>query len=235
MLAGKQTTEIDEVHLQDGAREDADEHEREHGDACAGEQPIAAGALKTVAKNFSPAPRPTAAKKKRDAEFAEGEVRIYRHVPDLAPDAAHAAEDKRDDKGAAGKAELDRLRQSGKGDGQRSEGDAEGDAEEERDEVRFVEFLERVADGDGGFVEIAGHTDNLRLVAKLQAQAGHRGHLKVGAGDARDDDAEAVVEIEFADGLAEQFAIGDDDAAESERAVGEDKVFVAVPPMTRAN
>src|SRR5208282_1790461 len=106
---------------------------------------------------------------KRDAEFAEGEIRIHRHVPDLAPDAAHAAEDKRDDKGAAGKAELDRLRQSGEGDGQRSE---------------------RVADGGGGFVEVLGHTDNLRLVAKLQAQAGHRGHLEVGTGDARDVDAE---------------------------------------------
>jgi regulator of protease activity HflC (stomatin/prohibitin superfamily) len=73
-------------------------------------------------------------------------------VPDLAPDATHAAEDERDDKGAAGEAELDRLRQSGEGDGQRSERDAEGDADEERDKVRFVEFLERVADGGGCFV-----------------------------------------------------------------------------------
>jgi hypothetical protein len=69
----------------------------------------------------------------------------------------------------------------------------------------------------------------------LQAQAGHGGHLKVGAGDARDGDAEAVVEVEFADGLAEHVAIGDDDAAESERAFGEDEVFVAVRPMTRSN
>jgi hypothetical protein len=43
-----------------------------------------------------------------------------------------------------------------------------GDPEEKRDEVRFVEFPERVADGSGGFVKIVGHTDNLRLVAKLQ-------------------------------------------------------------------
>ena len=67
-----------------------------------------------------------------------------------------AAEDERDDERAAGEAELDRLRQAGEGDGQRAERDAEGDADEERDEVRFVEFLERVADGGGGFVEVVG-------------------------------------------------------------------------------
>ena len=227
--AGKQAAEIHEVHLQDGARENADEHEREHGDARAGEQPLQAGGAEDGGEEFCPGAQADGGEEKRDAEFAEGEVRIHRHVPDLAPDAAHAAEDERDDKGAAGEAEPDRLRQSGEGDGHRSEGNAEGNADEERDEVRFVEFLERVADGGGGFVEVVGHTDNLRLVAKLQAQAGHCGHLEVGAGDARDGDAEAVVEVEFADGLAEHVAIGDDDAAESERAVGEDEVFVAVP------
>src|SRR5208337_2048078 len=214
--AGQQAAEIDEVHLQDGARENADEHEREHGDARAGEQPLQAGGAEDGGEEFCASAQADGGEEKRDAEFAEGEIRIHRHVPDLAPDAAHAAEDERDDKGAAGKTELDRLRQSGEGDGQRSERDAEGDADEERDEVRFVEFLERVADGGGGFVEVVGDTDNLRLVTKLQAQAGHRGHLEVGAGDARDGDAEAVVEVELADGLAEHVAIGDDDAAESE-------------------
>jgi hypothetical protein len=132
-------------------------------------------------------------------------------------------------RGPPARPSLDRLRQSWKGDGQRSEGDAEGDAEEERDEVRFVEFLERVADGGSGFSEVVGHTDDLQLITKLQAQAGHRGHLEVGAGDARDGDAEAVVQVEFADGLTEHVAIGDYDTAESERAVGEDEVFVALP------
>ncbi len=226
--AGQQAAEIHEVHLQDGAREDADEHERDHGDARAGEQPLQAGGAEDGGEELCAGAQADGGEEKRDAEFAEGEIGIHRHVPDLAPDAAHAAEDERDDKGAAGEAELDRLRQSGEGDGQRSEGDAEGDAEEERDEVRFVEFLERVADGGGGLVEVVGHTDDLCLIAKLQAQAGHGGHLEVGAGDARDGDAEAVVEVEFADGLAEHVAIGDDDAAESERAVGEDEVFVAV-------
>jgi hypothetical protein len=85
-----------------------------------------------VAKNFAPAPRPTGGEEKRDAEFAEGEVGIHQHVPDLAPDATNPAEDERDDKGAASEAELDRLRHSGESDGQRSKRDAEGDADEER-------------------------------------------------------------------------------------------------------
>ena len=112
------------------AREDADEHEREHGDARAGEQPLQAGGAEDGGEEFCTRAQADGGEEKRDAEFAEGEVRIHRHVPDLASDAAHAAEDERDDKGAAGKAELDRLRQSGEGDGQRSEGDAEGDADE---------------------------------------------------------------------------------------------------------
>jgi hypothetical protein len=40
---GQQAAEIHEVHLQDGAREYADEHERDYGDARAGEQPLQAG------------------------------------------------------------------------------------------------------------------------------------------------------------------------------------------------
>ncbi len=226
--AGQQAAEIHEIHLQDGTREYADEHERDYGDARPGEQPLQTGGAEDGDEELCAGAQADGGEKKRDAEFAEGEVGIHRHVPDLAPDAAHAAEDERDDQGAAGKAELDRLRQSGEGDGQRSEGDAEGDPKEERDEVRFVEFLERVADGCGGFVEIVGHTDDLCLITKLQAKAGHGGHLKVGAGDARDGDTEAVVEVEFADGLAKHVAIGDDDAAEGKRALGEDKVFVAV-------
>ena len=80
----------------------------------------------------------------------------------------------------------------------------------------LVKFLERVANCGGGFVEIGRRADDLQLVAKLQAQAGHSGHLKVGTGNARDRDAETIVEIEFVDGLAEHAAIGDDDATEGD-------------------
>ena len=224
--AGQQAAEIHEVHLQDGARKDADEHERDHGDARAGEQPLQAGGAEDGDEELCASAKADSSEEECDAEFAEGEIGIHRHVPDLAPDATHAAEDECDDKGTASEAEPDRLRHSGQGDGQRSEGDAKSDAEEERDKLRFIEFLKRVADGGGGLVEVVGHTDDLCLIAKLQAQAGHGGHLKIGAGDTRDSDPEAVVEVEFADGFAENVAIGDDDAAESERALGEDKVFV---------
>ena len=90
----------------------------------------------------------------------------------------------------------------------------------------------------------AGRTDDLHLVAKLQPQAGHRGHLEIGASDARNGNAETVVKVEFADGLAEHVAIGHDDAAEGEAALGKDEVFVAAPaddaleliePRTRAD
>ena len=46
---------------------------------------------KPVAKSFAPVPRPTGGEEKRDAEFAEGEVGIHQHVPDLAPDATNPA------------------------------------------------------------------------------------------------------------------------------------------------
>jgi hypothetical protein len=106
-----------------------------------------------------------------------------------------------------------------------------GDPEEKRDEVRFVEFPERVADGSGGFVKIVGHTDNLRLVAKIAGRpAEHGGHLKVGAGDTRNANPKSVIKVEFADGLAEYVAIGDNDAAESERAVATVKTPFFISP-----
>ena len=176
-------------------------------------------ALNTVAKNFAPALKSDSGEEERDAELAKGEVGVHRHVPDLAADVPDAAEDERDDERPAGQAEPDRLRQTGKGDRHRAERDTENDANEERDEMRFVELLERVAEGGRGFVEILLRADDLDLVAELQAQAGHGGHLHVGAGDARDGHAEAVVEVEFADGLAEHVAIGDDDAAVGDRAL----------------
>ena len=183
----------------------------------AGEQPLQAGGAEDGGEELRARAKPDGGEEKRDAEFAEREVGVHGHVPDLAADAADAAEDERDDERPAGQAELDRLRQAGERDGQRAERDAERDADEERDEVRFVEFLERVADGGGGFVEIGGRADDLHLVAELQAQAGHGGHFEVGARDAGDGDAEAVVEVEFADGFAEHVAVGDDDAAEGDR------------------
>ena len=61
----------------------------------------------------------------------------------------------------------------------------------------------------------------------MQPQSGHRGHLEVGARHAGDGDVEAVIEVEFADGFAEHVAIGDDDASEGDRALGEDEVFIA--------
>jgi hypothetical protein len=65
-------------------------------------------------------------------------------------------------------------------------------------------------------------------VAELQAQGGHRGHLEVGAGDAGDGNVEALSEVQFAHRLAEDFAIGDEDAPEGDTARRQDEVFVAV-------
>ena len=58
--------------------------------------------------------------------------------------------------------------------------------------------------------------DDLELIAELQAQTGHRSHLDIGAGDARDRDAETIVEIEFVDGFAEHVAIRHDHAAKGD-------------------
>ena len=73
----------------------------------------------------------------------------------------------------AGEAELDGLRQTGKGYRHGAERDAKGDPDEERNEMRFVEFLERVADGGGRLVKVGVTTDNLNLIANLQPQARH--------------------------------------------------------------
>jgi hypothetical protein len=113
------TEEDDREHLRgEDTQESGERIDGGVGDGGALEP--ASSHCKPVAKNFAPAPRPTAAKKSARCEFAEGEVGIHQHVPDLAPDATNTAEDERDDKGAASEAELDRLRHSGESDGQRS-------------------------------------------------------------------------------------------------------------------
>ena len=65
----------------------------------------------------------------------------------------------------------------------------------------------------GRLIEVTGRSDDLHLVAELEAQAGHSGHLEVGARHAGNRYAKALVEVEFADRFAENVAGGDDDAA----------------------
>src|SRR5262249_47692691 len=70
------------------------------------------------------------------------------------------------------------------------------------------------------------------------------GHLDIRARRAGDGDAEAVVEVEFSNGLAEYVVIGDDDPAKADAALGEDEIFVdlaaddsleLIEPTARAN
>src|ERR1700741_5144206 len=186
-------------------------------------------ALKTVAKNFSPAPKPTAAKKSampnsRKARFVfTGMCQTWRPMRPTRPRMSATI------RGPPARPSLIGCGSPGKAMG--SVPSAMPRVMPMKNGMKCVSLssLSELPTAVAALSRFSGHTDNLRLVAKLQAQAGHRGHLEVGAGDARDGDAEAVIEVEFADGLAEHVAIGDDDAAESERAVGEDEVFVAVP------
>ncbi len=62
--------------------------------------------------------------------------------------------DERDEKGTAGKAELNRLRQSREGDGQVTSAIPRVMPMKNGTKC-FVEFLKRVADDGGGFVEVA--------------------------------------------------------------------------------
>ena len=73
----------------------------------------------------------------------------------------------------------------------------------------------------------ASPSNDLQHVAESQAQVRHGGHFNIGAGDARYGDAEALVEVEFADGLAEDVASSHDHASEGDAALGEDEVFIA--------
>ena len=146
-----QAAEIHVVQLPDATREETDEKERQHRDTrcrrAAIDSPMA---LNDGGEKLRARPKSDSGKKERDAEFTEGEIRVDRHVPDLAPDPADAAENQRDDQRASSEAEPDRLRQTGEGDRQRAQRDAERDADEERDEVGFVEFFERIAERGRG-------------------------------------------------------------------------------------
>ena len=108
---------------------------------------------------------------------------------------------------------------TGEGDRHRAERNAERDADEERNEVRFVQFLERIADGARGFVEIGRGADDLELVAELQPQPRHGCHLDVRARHPCHRDVKTLVEVQFVHRLAEHVAIGDDHAAKRDARV----------------
>ena len=67
------------------------------------------------------------------------------------------------------------------------------------------------------------------MIAKLQPQTGHRGHLQIGAGHARHGHSETIVEIEFANGFAERIAIRYDHAARGNVALLQEKILIASP------
>ncbi len=96
---------------------------------------------------------PGCGEEQRNSELTEGEVRVHRHVPDLTAD---AAEDERCEERPVGEAERDRLQHAGEGDRQRAERDPERDADEERNEVRFVQLLQRVSSRARGDSRRAG-------------------------------------------------------------------------------
>ena len=93
--------------------------------------------------------------------------------------------------------------------------------------MRFVQFLERVSERGGCFVEIGVAANDLQDVAESQSQAGHGRHLDVGTSDPGYGDSKALAEIEFADGVAEHVAACYNHAAEGDVAFGEDEVFIA--------
>src|SRR4029434_7359069 len=68
-----------------------------------------------------------------------------------------------------------------------------------------------------------------KLIAKLQTQTGHRGHLQIGAGHACNGHSETIVEIEFGDGFAERIAIRYDHAAIGDVALLQEKILIAPP------
>ena len=142
-------------------------------------------------------------KEECDAEFAKREIGIGRHVPYLPADAADAAEDERHDERTTGQPETDRLRQHR---GRRSAAcrAAMPSTMPMKKGMKCVSFnsLSELPTRGRGFVEVFGAPDDLKLIAKLQAQTGHRGHLKIGAGHARHRYSEAIVEIEFVNGFA---------------------------------
>ena len=83
-------------------------------------QPLQAGSAEDGDEEFAPAPRPIAAKKSPMPNSRKARLVFTGMCQTWRPMRPKRPKDKRDDKGTAGKAELDRLRQSMECDGQGS-------------------------------------------------------------------------------------------------------------------
>jgi hypothetical protein len=155
-----------------------------------------------------------------DAELTEEEECGLGGVGDEFVFVAEGREEYGDDEGATGEAELDGLWDGREVERDGAEEDTEGDAEEDGDEVGFVETVECIAEGGGGFVDVGGVTDNGESITELKRERSHGDHVNAGAVDAGDVDVEEGAEVQVAEALAVEVRVRDNDTSGDELRCG---------------
>ena len=136
---------------------------------------------------------------------------------------AETADQDRHDQRAARQPQFDRLRDVEQRN--RAEQHAEGDADEDRDEVRFAQFLHRIAQQVGHLCDRLLRADDHHAVAHLQLHALIRNQIHAGAVDAGDVDAVFGAQVQVGEFLAVDRRFGDEDAPRYELAVERSPLF----------
>jgi len=81
-------------HHQD--RDDSHNHKGENGDAGPCDQPLQTGRAENCGEELGACAESDGCEKERDTEFAESQIGVDGHMPDLAANATHAPEDERE-------------------------------------------------------------------------------------------------------------------------------------------
>ena len=148
-------------------------------------------------------------------------------MPHLPPDSSDPTQDERNDQRTTRETESDWLRQPGESDRHGAESNPKDEADEERNEMRLVQFLDRITECVGRLVEIFFPSDERDHVAELKAKPCYGRHLYVDPSYAGDCHTETIAETQFADGFSENVALGYDHALKCDVALREHQVFVA--------
>ena len=123
------------------------------------------------------------------------------------------AKENGDDERAAGKAELDGLRDAGEAERNGAENDTHHDTKEDGHEVGLVEGVVGVTYLLGKVLDVFNGAHAHESVSHLDVEVGACHHFHAGADDAGDAYAVCTAEMKVLEALAGEFGFGDSDAA----------------------
>src|SRR5690606_14799880 len=140
--SGKEATYRDVVRAKEDSREEPDDEQRGDGDDRGKEHPFYTVPVDESVQELLAGMKPHARKEQDDADLADREIRVVRHIPKERSNAADSAEQDGNEERSARETEPHGRRNARKGDRNATDEHAEPDADKHGDQLCVVQLLE---------------------------------------------------------------------------------------------